>query len=277
MTLGTIASKILFRARYQLWRALKSVSKPNRMYSFLIDRELRFEYPLDSAIGRHLFAGDFETAEIAFFRSELKPGNVVLDVGANGGLYTIIAARVIGPEGRVYAFEPGPEALALLRHNVEINQLTNVTIIEAAVSNKTGEASFGIASDSALSSLVNTDRADQKINEWSKVTTIRLDDAVEKYEIPRVDFIKVDVEGAEGLVIDGCGDLLSRRNGPMGILFEAFDNNCSAFGYTVPELLTDLRMRGFELKGFEGSALVPIEQVHTGIGTRVYNFVALKK
>jgi FkbM family methyltransferase len=276
MTPRVLIKKILFRVRYYLWRFVRNFYRGGRLYSFRVGRGLYFDYPLDSAIGSHLFAGGFEPAELAFFGAQLKPGQIVLDVGANAGLYTLIAAQVVGERGHVYAFEPGRDALALLRHNVKINGLSNVTIIESAVSNETGEASFGVATDSAMSSLAATDRSDQQIAAWTTVSTIRIDDAIAKYQIPRVDFIKVDVEGAERLVFEGAGNLLARNESPVTILFEAFAQNCSAFGYTVEQILADLRQVGFQLRCFDRSDLVPVEQVRSGIGSAIYNFVAVR-
>jgi FkbM family methyltransferase len=275
MTIQWVIKKVLFRLRFMLWRMLNAVSKPDRMYSFRIAPGLRFEYPFDSAVGKYLFAGGFEADELAYFRRQLKPGDVVLDVGANAGLYTIIAARMVGEQGHVYAFEPG-EAIELLRHNVALNRLNNVTIIPAAVSNTTGTASFGVATDNAMSSLAKTDRADQTIAHWTEVKTMRLDDAIKDYGIDRVDFIKVDVEGAEALVFEGARDLLARDKNRVTILFEAFDANCSAFGYSVPSLLADLHEKGFDLKGFDRFGIVPVDPAGAGVGSAIYNFIALK-
>ncbi len=276
MTIAFLLGKVVFRVRYAVWRTLKRFARPGRVHSFTLHHGLRFEYPLDSAIGGYLFAGGFEKAEIDFVRNHLQRGDVVLDIGANAGLYTIIAARLVGESGHIYAFEPGRDALTLLRNNIRINGLTNVTVIEAAVSNMTGRASFALATDSALSSLATTDRADQQIADWTTVTTIRLDDALRQHQIERVDFIKIDVEGAEGLVMRGAIDVLGAKDEPLTILFEAYDGNCRAFGDAVPDLLSDLKQCGFQLQCFCQSKLVPLENVHAGIGSSVYNFVASK-
>jgi FkbM family methyltransferase len=237
----------------------------------------RFEYPLASAIGKHLFAGRFEPAEVGFFRAHLHPGSVVLDLGANAGLYTVIAARAVGPRGHVYAFEPGERALALLRRNIAINHLTNVTVIEAAVSDVTGTASFAVATDTALGSLANTERDDQAIAGWQTVKTIRLDDAVTQHDLEVVDFIKIDVEGAEKLAFAGAPRLLARP-APLTILFEAFETNAHAFGYTVRELLDLLREYGFAIRGFDRfGRLREIDELGSEVGVSAYNFVADKR
>lgn len=269
--------KVLFRARAFVWRLLVAMSGTDAVRVYRLPGGLRFEYPLNSAIGRDLFAGGFETAEVDFVRRHLKAGDVVLDVGANAGLYTLLAAKAVGDRGHVYAFEPGERAVQLLRHNIAINKLGNVTVIEAAVSDTTGQASFAVTGDTALGSLADTGRDDQQISSWQTVRTIRLDDAVIEYAIPRVTFIKMDVEGAEKPALDGAPLLLEQTPAPLTVLFEAFETNARAFGYTVPELLDSLRARGFRLHGFDRDlTLRPAEHFDAGIGSTIYNFVAYR-
>lgn len=276
MVLALLFKKAKFRIRRAAWRVLTR-GNSTRTKTFMLPGGSRFEYPLKSAIGEHLFAGWFEPAEIAFVRSHLKPGDVVLDLGANAGLYTVIAAQIVGPGGHVYAFEPGRQALALLRNNIALNHLSNVTVIEAAVSNVTGEAAFAVAHDSALSSLADVQRSDQEIAGWETVQTIRVDDAMARYDNPPVSFIKIDVEGAEKLALEGASGLLARAE-HLTILFEAFDQNTRAFDYSVRELIDWLRGRGFGVQGFDKTlALHPLEQLGSGIGVEIYNFVASKR
>lgn len=276
MSLPLLFKKVMFRVRRAVWRVLTTVS-PDKIASFRLPGGARFEYPLKSAIGEHLFAGWFEPAEIAFVLDQLNAGDIVVDLGANAGLYTVIAARAVGSTGHVYAFEPGQRALALLRRNIAINGLDNVTVIEAAVSNVSGQASFAVATDTALSSLADVNRSDQQVSAWETVRTVRLDDAIAEYRIPAVTFIKMDVEGAEKLALEGAPNILARAAPALTILFEAFDQNTRAFGYTVRELLEWLQARGFSVQGFDESlTLRPIEHLRAAIGSTVYNFVASK-
>jgi FkbM family methyltransferase len=272
---SNLVRKTQFRLRWLLWRMLTLVSPVHRSYTFRLPDGSRFEYPLASAIGMNLFAGWFEPAEINFVRSQVRPGDVVLDLGANAGLYTVLTSRLVGEAGHVYAFEPGARAVVLLRRNIALNGLTNVTVINAAVSNETGHASFGEASDTAMSSLASISRDDQHIEGWQTVRTLRLDDAVTEYGIRPATFIKMDVEGAEKLAIEGAERTLAEAR-TLTILFEAFEDNARAFGYTVRELLNGLAARGFSLQAFDGNlTLRPVESIDSAsLGTTVYNFVA---
>ena len=232
-----------------------------------------FDYPLRSFIGYALFAKEFENIEIAFLRRSLKPGDIFLDIGANGGIYTVIAAKQVGPEGRVYAFEPGERELKLLKHNIKINNLTNVTVVECAVSDKSGVAKFAIVRDGALNSLANLKRPEQQIQRWQTVITTSLDDFVVNYSIPKVDFIKIDVEGAEKLVIDGAKKLMASNN-RITILFESSDHNVAAFGYSTKQLLFQLSQAGLEVYYLDVlNRLQIVSEDNEKLGNKIYNFV----
>lgn len=260
-----------------VWQVL-TTKDPARVHTFNLPGGGRLEYPLATAVGADLFAGCFEPAELAFVSRHLKRGQVVLDVGANAGLYTVIAARIVGNTGHVFAFEPDNRAVALLRRNVALNGLTNVTVIEAAVSNETGQRQFAAASDIAMSSLAVTHRDDQQVQSWRTVEAIRLDDALRKYGIQGASFLKIDVEGAEKLVFEGASDLLAHAPAGFTVLFEGFEANAEPFGYSVRELLDLLSARGFSVAGFDaGGRLRSVRELSSGIGTTIYNFVGFKQ
>jgi FkbM family methyltransferase len=251
----------------------KSAFTKDEVITFSLADGSDFDYPLRSYIGYALFSKDFEKSEIAFLRRSLKPGNIFLDVGANGGIYTVIAAKQVGSEGHVYAFEPGERELELLRHNIKINNLTNVTVVECAVSDKSGSAKFAVVKDGALNSLANLNRAEQQIEHWRTVITMSLDDFMKTYSCPRVDFIKIDVEGAERLVLDGSKNLLL-SDSKITILFEASDHNEAAFGYSTKQLLFELSQMGFDVYYLdELSRLKRVNIDDRNLGNRIYNFV----
>lgn len=277
----TMMNRLLRKVATRAWRGAWTVQTaldPGRVHTFRLPDGGRLEYPLATAVGADLFAGCFESAELAFVRAHLRPGDVVLDVGANAGLYTVIAARMVGSSGHVFAFEPDDRAVALLRRNIALNGLSNVTVIEAAVSDETGQRQFAAASDIAMSSLAASRRADQQIQLWRTIDTIRLDDALDTYRVERAAFLKIDVEGAEKLVLEGAFELLARAPDRFAILFEAVELNAEPFGYTVSELLELVELKGFSVHGFDLTGrLRPLRVLGPGVGRTICNFVGFKK
>jgi FkbM family methyltransferase len=260
---------------YFLWHIQCLVSK-NPIFSFLLADGSRFDYPIKSAIGRSLFSGIFEIEEIEFVRQILKPGDIFFDVGANGGLYTIIAAKHVGDNGHVYTFEPGERELKLLHHNIAINNLTNVTIIESAVSNIKGKANFAISVDGAMNSLSKTNHPGQKIQEWQTVEVTTIDDIVQEFNVKRIDLMKIDVEGAEKQVLAGAKKFLDSQK-EIILLFEASDLNALNFGYSVNDFLLDIISSGFFVYQLnEFGNLINVSENELGIIRKNCNYIASK-
>lgn len=270
---GANAQMYRFRRKMRslLWRLYCAVS-PYTISRFTLSDGSLFEYPIKSGIGYTLFVGSFEFMETEFVKKYLKQGDVFFDVGANGGIFTILAAKKVGAAGHVYAFEPGTDEVELLRRNVALNQLKNVTIVETAVGNQVGETDFGISEDGAMNSLAKTNHPEQKIMRWNRVEIITLDEYVRKCGIGKVDMIKIDVEGAEKLVLSGAKGIL--KDHKIVIIFEASDLNAVGFGYTVKEFISDLLAEGFSVGYFDGKGEVKEIQVYDDrFGNDIYNFV----
>jgi FkbM family methyltransferase len=170
-----------------------------------------------SALG--YLAGNAEADVQQTLADVVQPGQVVYDVGANIGFFTILCARLVGPRGRVYAFEPMPDNAATLRHNVAINQLANVTVVEQALSASSGTAELFISPWSAFHSL-NVEGAVKRENRGRdaappiEVQTVTLDRFVSERGAPPPDLVKLDVEGAEILALEGMRETL-RAAGPL--------------------------------------------------------------
>ena len=133
---------------------------------------------------------------------------VVLDVGANAGIYSL-AALAVQPDAKVYAFEPTPEIAARLRATAKLNGLDHLYVHEAAVSNKNGRASLrrfrgSLGSNDGMNFI--TDEVGDSGNEL--VRTVRLDQFCQDYSIDQVDLLKIDVQGHEHLALEGARTLL---------------------------------------------------------------------
>lgn len=168
-----------------------------------------------------------EYREMTFLKKILKQGSIFVDIGANVGAYTILAASVI-KTGKIFSFEPMPSALDILYENVKINNLEDrVKIVEKVVSDKTGYERFVGYNISEYSHI-----AIDKTSKSKKIPSVKLDDFCKDYKIDFIDAIKIDVEGAELKVLKGLEYYLSLNKvgllilelNKRNILFESESN-----------------------------------------------------
>jgi FkbM family methyltransferase len=144
-----------------------------------------------------------ESEVVEFIASNLGLGDVFYDLGANIGFFTLIAARLVGPEGHVYAFEPSPRTAGALRGNVELNQLENVTVVEAAVSDRDGTMAFDEVGEVSQEARL-IPRGGQGTTE---VRIVAIDSFVgEGARQPKL--VKIDVEGHENEAVHGMARTL---------------------------------------------------------------------
>jgi FkbM family methyltransferase len=144
--------------------------------------------------------GTYESDHAGAIAARVKPGMTVFDVGAHAGYYTLMLSRLVGPQGRVLAFEANPANAARLRRHLHLNDTKNIEVIEAAVTDRAGETFFRTNDDLGEYGYMG------KISEsGTPVRTVRLDD------FPTPDLIKMDIEGAETLALSGAERLLSER------------------------------------------------------------------
>jgi FkbM family methyltransferase len=180
----------------------------------------------------------WEVAEQEIIRSVVSPGEMALDIGANLGLHSVLLSKLIGPTGRLHAFEPNPALLPTL--HLTIAGLGNATLHPFALSDCAGPATFFVPADHQKGSLAD----------WLKplggsATPVaceqrRLDDLVRDGTVPQPDFIKCDVEGAELLVFEGARSMLDQPDAPI-VLFEANAYNARGFGFSLLDARDFLR------------------------------------
>jgi FkbM family methyltransferase len=153
--------------------------------------------------GNHgCWLGSYEQEKQAMFVANIGVGAVVYDIGANVGFYSLLAAELVGETGRVIAFEPLARNLELLRVHVRINDLKQVEVIDAAVSDRAGEAAFDNQTNASMGQLNSAGQL--------KVRTVSLDDLTARGTLPLPDVLKIDVEGAEMAVLEGAKETLEK-------------------------------------------------------------------
>ncbi|HET7231340.1 MAG TPA: FkbM family methyltransferase [Longimicrobium sp.] len=176
-------------------------------------------------------------AEYQAFRDSVGPGAVALDVGANVGAYTLLLGAWVRPGGRVYAFEPAPEAFGGLSRHVALNGLGGVvTPVRAAVSARTGTATL------AVDGLSGANRLDASAA-GERVETVTLDDFCRREGI-RPTFIKIDVEGAELDVLRGARETIRQGGHGLALFVEMHPTIWGEMGIGAADLQAELETQG---------------------------------
>jgi FkbM family methyltransferase len=168
---------------------------------------------------------DYEM-ELAHLERFVSPGNIVVDAGAGCGIYTVAAAKLVGDAGgRVIAFEPSARFTSVLKRNIELNSLNNVRLYCEALSDREGQARLYHHCRCVANSIAP---GDSNSNRFDEVATTTLDSMLKREGIDRIDFLKMDIEGAEELALRG-GKLLLAKSPPV-IVFEMNPSAAHRFG-----------------------------------------------
>ena len=225
--------------------------------------------PSNEDVGRLIsYLGSYEPDETDFLIPSIRPEDVCVDVGANIGYYTMLMARAASA-GTVHAFEPDPLCNALLHLNISINEFANVRLNPILLGAASGSMQFLRASDSGFSSLRDTGR--RPIARTYRVKMDTLDEYLDMLGKGGVDILKIDVEGAEGLVLEGARRLLDdphRR--PRLILLELFEPNQRPFGSKVSEVVSRLGSSGYSPFVVCSGMRMPYTAAHENIFSNVF-------
>ncbi|HSP69549.1 MAG TPA: FkbM family methyltransferase, partial [Bryobacteraceae bacterium] len=246
------------RMRRFIWTYFHNLGKCESSLRMNWHRGLTVQVHLGNDLSRPLFVGGcIEPNEFAFLNSVLKEGMVFVDAGANEGLYSLFAARCVGPSGRVFSFEPSQRELDRLSCNIQLNSLDNVRAVQAALAETPGETELNIAC-SAHAGHNTLGRLIQQVQllRTETVSVQTLDGFVAEAGLDRVDLVKLDVEGAERRVLEGSRRVL-RKMRPT-VLFEASEAALQGQGSSVPDLLEFLRSQEYSLLAFDSRSGRPV-------------------
>jgi len=195
----------------------------------------------DAVSPKLLFGGGYEKYETTLFQELVTEGMNVIDIGANIGYYTLLAAKLVGEKGKVFAFEPEPQNHALLLRNIELNGYKNVIALQKAVSSRTGKADLFLNKASGAHGFL-ADRED--IIGVTTVETVSLDEYFEGREYP-IDIIKIDVEGSELPVLLGMQNIII-NNDNLKIFTEFWPWGLQKSGFSPREYWDKLVESGFK-------------------------------
>jgi FkbM family methyltransferase len=196
--------------------------------------------------------GSFEPNEFVFLRSVLRPGMVFLDGGANDGLYSLFAARQLGPDGIVIAVEPSEREYERLVANLSVNRLATVRPQKVALGKEQGTGTLAIAEQghegqNTMGTSVSNPTVETTRHESVVVDTI--DELVIREELTRLDFLKLDVEGSEVDVLEGARETIGRFRPLM--LLEAEDERLASQRRTKEDFVRLVTAFGYKLWVFD--------------------------
>ncbi|MGQ4647753.1 FkbM family methyltransferase [Lyngbya aestuarii] len=240
------------------WTQLGSESSITYV-SFEEKLTLAVESSLRSLVTSVLIAeGDWFEAEMEFWRSWLKPGMTVIDVGANVGVYTFSAAQRVGVNGCVLAVEPFSGCVRCLQETCRINELSWVKVCAGAASDRDGAVRLGLHAASELNEIVDSEaEVTAKQGNFEEVPCFTLDSLIELENICQVDLLKIDAEGHELQVLVGSDRILTEFN-PI-ILYE---NIAGSKGSNIA-VADFLQCRGYQLFRYQPylQELIPINSI----------------
>lgn len=183
----------------------------------------------------YTLSGIWEELTTEMFKKAIKEGDVVVDLGANLGYYTLLAARLVGKRGRVYAFEPEPINYSLLLKNIEINGYDNIVAMQKAVSDTTGTVRLFLDNtDTGAHTIYEPD--DKR--EFIEIESVILDELFKDKKHP-INVIKMDIEGAEMAALTGM-DRIIRENENLKMLVEFYPAAIRGAGHSPEEFINRL-------------------------------------
>lgn len=217
---------------------------------------LTWQLDLNEGIDFSIFLfGAFEPDAVRCYQALLRPGDIALDIGANIGAHTLPLASAVGPTGRVFAFEPTAYAFAKLHANVALNPAlkARVQATQTLLGETAGAAvPYAICSGWPLEAGENLHPEHLgEPHSTAGATAATLDEILA--DVPRVDFIKLDVDGHELAILRGARQLLARFHPP--ILIELCPHVCTEHGYPFSDLIEELTGAGYRFQQFDGTAL----------------------
>lgn len=201
--------------------------------------------------------------ELAFYSGYLKPGDNVVDVGANIGLISLYSARLVKENGSVLSMEPNPEIFDYFSKNIELNNMDTIKPVHAALG---AYESSGYLDENSF------DDCQVSISEkgGKKINIIPLDNLTKHYK--KIDLLKIDVEGFEKFVLEGATKSLDKTK---CILFESYEEHFSRYGYSCTDVFSLLKSAYFSLFRIkEDLSLEPVEEGY--ISHNCENLLAIK-
>ncbi len=229
-----------FRGRHRVLNALL----PQKRWEYASIYGTDMWLDLSDFVQRNIFIGSYEVEETNWVKDLLRPGMTFVDVGANIGYYSALAARLVGREGRVEAFEPNPSAYGQLLSWIETSGMPQVHCFQVAMSNAPGSLTLYVPPESEHDNNANV-VCGQEGYFSTRISAYTLDSYLNKLNVDIVNLLKLDVEGYEPCVLEGAETTI--RDGRIRAIMAEFHPAMLDRAGTSPEALSRwLVERGFK-------------------------------
>jgi FkbM family methyltransferase len=228
----------------------------------------------NSIVDQRILIGDFEEDEVRFVQGFLHPGQTVLDVGAHHGFYSLLFSKCVGPTGKVFAFEPSPKERERLESHLKLNSCSNVQIEPNALGGAVDDRDLYVVKggDDSCNSLRPPAVPDP--TEKVRVHISTMDEFLDSRSLTHVDFVKVDIEGAELDFLRGARKLYSLSKRPV-FMMEVSDLRTGPWGYKAQEILNFLHEKNYLWFEIEESGKLTVAD--TSLSTYDANYVAIPR
>jgi FkbM family methyltransferase len=229
---------------------------------------------------RAFFSGEYHQEDNVFLiECIVRPGDIFVDAGASVGWFTALAARLTGPSGHLYSFEPDPTSVPQIHEVIKANNFKNVKVFEAGLSDREGQAT--LAGTVSSQKWVSQDSLPQK-ERGVAIRLVRGDDVLTDLDLSRPVVLKIDVEGHEVHALRGLSRLLERRE--LAVICEVSREQLACAGSTPEELFNHMKDRGFNVYQFVGihqtrwslRRRLQLTQIEAPLSSEIYDVVFLR-
>jgi len=225
-------------------------------------------YPESSNGGLIYYVRLFDYDEMLYILESLRIDDVFIDIGANIGIYSLLASSVI-TKGNIYAFEPFPMSYIRLEENIRLNDIRNIQVVKKIVSNDSRFEYFKTEKESEINHIAYKDK-----ERLTRISSVKLDDFINKNNIKNISLMKIDVEGAEMKVLQGAEKSINNKK-ILKILIELNKNN-QHFGTDNQKIAKWLEKKQFTLYFMERGNLKKVIHLNEINNDKIINLLAVK-
>jgi FkbM family methyltransferase len=217
----------------------------------------------DDSVSKRIFFESYERETTSLLRKLVSPGDVIYDIGANIGYYSLLFSKLVGSTGWVHSFEPSQREFLALCENIKINNLKNVYLNQLAVSDISGNFEMSVFESSTFGAyntlgIPNHHKVEKEAYKKNNVRTIKLDDYYSIYCSQKPSVIKIDVEGAELGVLKGGHNLFTSKGSPI-IVLEICEETLMGLNVSSSQVKDLLADYGYQLFSIQpGGLLTPL-------------------